>query len=390
MLRWVKIILIILIIIVVSGCWDRRELKSIGFVSCTGIDLSPDGKSVIYTSEVVKPRVSEASVSQSGGGVAGQATVQVRGKGETIMEAIRSTTFENSRKLDFTHSLALIISKDVAKKGLMPILDAHLRQRQFREIQWVLVAEGRAEDIIKGKSKMEKSIGITIDNLIKVSGDNSQVNPVNLQQLIEMLLSESGDATLPIIKLSNQRMVLLDNTAVFKKDKLVGELNRKQTRGILWLNGKFKSSVVRLKGPNGKPVDLEVLSQLFTSRPRPVIDEKGLSIKGKMTLNCTLAEQFSETDLTNTKTRKLVEEQMGIATKQEILSALEQAKKLHSDIFGFGDEFHRKYPKQWRKMKKNWDEHFQELSIDINVTAFIHHVGLINKPLANYQKGIDR
>ncbi len=32
--------------------------------------------------------------------------------------------------------------------------------------------------------------------------------------------------------------------------------------------------------------------------------------------------------------------------------------EFESDIFGFGSAFHRKYPKEWHKVKHNWNDIF--------------------------------
>lgn len=51
-----------------------------------------------------------------------------------------------------------------------------------------------------------------------------------------------------------------------------------------------------------------------------------------------------------------------------------------TDIFGFGIAFHHKYPKQWEKIKENWDEIFKNAEFQIEVKTSIIRTGLINKP----------
>ncbi len=51
------------------------------------------------------------------------------------------------------------------------------------------------------------------------------------------------------------------------------------------------------------------------------------------------------------------------------------------DILGFGQEFYRKRPNEWRKMEDNWDEIFEELPVNIHVTVNLKNAGTIKNSL---------
>ncbi|HPD01686.1 MAG TPA: Ger(x)C family spore germination C-terminal domain-containing protein, partial [Acetivibrio sp.] len=62
--------------------------------------------------------------------------------------------------------------------------------------------------------------------------------------------------------------------------------------------------------------------------------------------------------------------------------ALNKAQKeLKTDIFGFGEEIHRKHPKLWKKLKKEWSNKFPDLPVNITVEVETKQLGGIGKPL---------
>jgi spore germination protein KC len=61
--------------------------------------------------------------------------------------------------------------------------------------------------------------------------------------------------------------------------------------------------------------------------------------------------------------------------------ALNQVQKgMKIDVFGFGEAFHRKYPKEWMKMENQWQEAFPLLEVDKNITLRIQRPGLSTTP----------
>lgn len=43
--------------------------------------------------------------------------------------------------------------------------------------------------------------------------------------------------------------------------------------------------------------------------------------------------------------------------------------------------FHRKYPEEWKRIKKDWDEIFSKADFEIEVNTDIIRTGLINTPI---------
>lgn len=91
-----KIFLIIIIIFstyIVTGCWNSRELNTLGIATAIGIDWV-DGQ-ILATVEIINPRpvkgMSEAKP--------GDLVRYVQGSGDTIFEAARNIALKFDRKV---------------------------------------------------------------------------------------------------------------------------------------------------------------------------------------------------------------------------------------------------------------------------------------------------
>src|SRR5690625_408274 len=51
-------------------------------------------------------------------------------------------------------------------------------------------------------------------------------------------------------------------------------------------------------------------------------------------------------------------------------------------IFGFGETIYRSHPKVWKKVKKDWEENFANLNVEVNVNVSIKQLGTIGNPFS--------
>lgn len=95
-----------------------------------------------------------------------------------------------------------------------------------------------------------------------------------------------------------------------------------------------------------------------------------------------IGEQMSKVDLTTPDNFKELEERQAYAIEEEIIAALNKAKKeWGADIFKFGEEIHRKYPEEWKELEDKWDEEFKNIDVKIEVDAKLRRIRMGTKPV---------
>ncbi len=376
------IILILLIILFTGGCWNYRNINQLGIVSGIGIDLAKDPEKILLTVQVIKPGEVKGGGSSGGGGQGSQPqpVMIVESTGNTVFEAVRGAITGFSRRLYWPHNQIFIVGKDAAEKGVRKFLDFEIRDAETRPTAWVLITPGKAGDLIKTPGKMEKIPAREIAEMIEAQSATSQIGGFTAHDFVERLVSKTTAPVATEILLNKEGEAELTGTAIFKEDKLVGFIGKRETRGLLWVIGKVKSGIVVVKAPNDKG---KVSLELIRSKSKIKAEVKGSSIliKVKINVQSNLGDQTGVLDASKPELLKSLARREATAIRNEINAALKKAKELNADIFGFGDAVHRADPKAWKRLEPQWDKLFPDLKVELTVKANISRVGLIIKPI---------
>ena len=384
--KTIMIILLIMLTLGAGGCWNYRRLDQLGIVSGVGFDLDPESDKILLTIQVIKPGEVQGGggggSSGGGGGGGGQAqpVVTLESTGTTVFEAVREAVTKFSRRLFWPHNQVLIIGKEAAEKGVRRFMDFEIRDAEPRPTAWVLVTSGKAGDLIKAPAKIDKIPALEIAEMVRVQSATSKAGGFMTHDFVSRLVSKTNAPIATQIELNEKNEVQLAGTAIFKGDKLASFIGKRETRGLLWVLGKVKSSVIVVKAPRNKgDVSLEVTR----SRSKIEAEVKKESLRIKVTVNVlsNLGQQNSRRNLNSPAALKNLARLEAIAIRNEINAAIQRAKDLNADIFGFGEAVHRADPKEWKKLEPRWDKLFPELKVDLMVKTNISEAGLIIKPI---------
>lgn len=391
MKKYVFVLLILSFLL--TGCWDKRELNDLAITLAMGIDKVEDEYQV--SAQVVVP--SEVSMK----GSTGSTTVSLfTASGETVYEAIRRMTKVSPRKIYPGHLRMLVIGEELAKEGIGESLGILSRDWEFRPDFYIVIAKDKtATEILNVSTDIESIPANKIFNSLEMSEKAwAGTDGITLSELIGDLISDGEEAVLTGIQLignqeigsSKQNLETIspaaqlqyDNLAVFKEDKLVGWLTEEESRGYSDITNSVKSTVTPISCPNGGKTTIEVIQ--FNS------DVKGHINKGKPEVNISVkaegnvGEVECKIDLTKPGTidelEKIYEKELTEIINETIDTLQKQYK---ADIFGFGEAIHRSNPKEWNKMKENWDEEFSNLTVNVKVDMKLRLTGTIKNPSIN-------
>jgi spore germination protein KC len=379
----INILFIIVLVLSLSGCWNRRELNTLAIVMGIGIDQGKKENEMDMTVQLVDTSSMKSTKSSSSGGDSGSgsAYLNLKGSGSDLMSILRGFTHQISRKLYVAHNQVIVFGEDLAKQGIHDSLDFLLRDHECRLTVNVLVARGKASDIFDAEPQLEKIPMADINKRIELQGASSETAKLSVVDFMTHLTSNTFSAVAPLVEIKNdngKKVSLISGGAVFKKDKLVGELSKTQTRGYLWVMDKVKSGVIKVD-VNDQKVNLEIIKS--TRKVTPILKEDGsIEFKIKIVESGSISSQTGNENMSTAENAKLIEKEVEKQIKSEIQSAIDRAKELDSDIFGFGESIHRKSPEKWKSLEQDWDKLFKTLSINIDVKATVVAGGRLAKP----------
>jgi spore germination protein KC len=380
---------------IITGCWNRRELNDLAISTAVGLDKGKGGK-IIVTDQIL---YSEAASPKEGGGGQRAPVVLIEGTGDGAQQAVRKMTMKVSKKIYVGHLQILVIGEEMARSGIIESLEHYARDHEYRRDFYVIIAKGsRAKDILKVFTPFEAIPANKLrDSLESSSNAWGASAAIRFGELTSILISKGQEPILTGVTVegNTQQGAAKENVekiyvptnlkysglAVFKKDKLVGWLNQKDSLGVNFVRGKVKSSTIAIPCPeSNKPAFFEPIrtnskTKAKLMKGRPVIQVK-VSGEGNM------SDAHCPVDMSKQNAIRDMEKSLNETIKKIVESSIETAqKKYNSDIFGFGNVVERSIPKYWYKVENDWDDVFPDVPVIVTSDIKIREIFKTKKSL---------
>jgi spore germination protein KC len=277
-----------------------------------------------------------------------------------------------------------IFGEKAAKEGIQKDMDFLLRHPETRERAYVFVGEGKGRQYLEITPKLERTSSEVIRELSKARIGMD----VTMKELDEMLMGKAHAAALPYLEIrthkqnpkETMRAPEIVGTAIFRKDRMVGTITEKETRGVVWLKNKIKGYTVNVK-PEKTAGDLSLDPVSANIRLEPEIQNGKWNMNVQIRTEGNVLQNQTNYSLSDPQFQKSAEKAYQEAIKERIYLTLRPLQhKMKADIVGFADEFNRKYPDQWKRVENRWGEVFSKVKVNIDVDAYIRRQGSIIEP----------
>ena len=382
-----------LLLAFLPGCWNRREPEELALVLAAGFDMDQETGDFKIIAQIANPLGLGGEGPEAGGGGDAETTWVVAAMGETPFEASRNLITKSTREINFTHTTVVFFSEEIARQGLHQLLDFLDRERQFRLVAHPLVVDGDLRKAMEVDFVMEEvgAVGY-VRSLRNTSEDRAVTRSLFLRDIYNIFTQPGWEVTIPrahIItdeegEMIEESPVHMSGLAAFYKDRMVGWLNDKESRGLNWVIGDISRAVYVLEAPTegGRPASVEIFQSSSQMRARVQEDEVAITLEiqadGRLQETHTEEQWLTEeSELTRSLDRRLAQ-----AIRNDVRLALETAQQeLRSDIFGFGNLIYRTLPKEWDRLEGRWDEIFPRVRVEVIVDANVRRTGLIKDPL---------
>ncbi|MEC0518191.1 Ger(x)C family spore germination protein [Bacillus inaquosorum] len=398
-------VLMFLSVIVLPGCWDKRELTDLAIISAIGIDRTNEGNYVLHL-QIINP--GNVAGGLQGGGAGDRPPISVYSiEGDNMTEALRKASMKVSRRLYFAHTNLVVISEKLAREeGLDFVLDNLDRDTEFRTTATMVVAhKTKAENIVKILTPIDKIPSNKVNKTLDFTeAQYGRVVKTNIQDVLKTLAITTKAPVIPGYMMigDDKKGISMENTqatdpkailqadglAVFDKSgHLKYWIEDKESVGAVWLMNKIQHTFINADwGKTKDAVSLQITHQ--TTKLVPEMRNGRPHIHVHVTVEGIIDAVKYPFQLSNPKVLADIEKALNKELEKEISHAVKKIKKNKIDFIGFGDTIYRKYPKQWEKMKDTWDkEYLPELPVDVKAETYIRRTGLRNNPLRHQLKG---
>ncbi|WP_409342926.1 Ger(x)C family spore germination protein [Paenibacillus sp. MBLB4367] len=395
--KWLVALLLAALLLESTGCWNRRELNTLGIAVGYGIDKA-DGQFRLSV-QVVDP--GEAA-SRKGSSSLSPVTIY-SATGNSVFEALRRMTKESPRKIYSSHVRILVIGESLAREGISDALDFLSRDHELRNDFYIVVAKDtQAENVLKVLTSLEKIPSINLFNSLETSEKAwAPTRKVTLNELIADLTDEGKQAILTGIELSRdeetgntrQNVEMIDpvdrirysGLAVFNGDKLIGWLNEDESKVYNYVTDHVKSTVGMLNCPQGGQMSVEVIRSQTKVKGKVKDGKPAIDLNVRMEVN--VGEVACHVDLTKVQSIDELTKLANQTVEGFIKTAIKKMQKQYKvDIYGFGQVIHRAQPKLWKQIGKDWDAHFVNLPVSVKADTKIRRLGTVSNSFIEEMK----
>ncbi|MHA6480523.1 Ger(x)C family spore germination protein [Paenibacillus sp. strain BS8-2] len=394
--KLVTLIICTLSLLVITGCWNRRELNEIAIVTGFGIDPADEGYTVSV--QVVDP----GEVAAGLGGRGNSPVTTYHATGETVMEAIRKMTVMTPRKLYFSHLRIFVIGEQQARKGIGEVLDMMSRDQEARPDFYIVVAKGHtALDVLNVLTPMEMIPAAKLFSSLEVSEKAwAPTVSVQLDDLISDIVSTGIQPALtgieiegPLKKGSTISNLRTPNTpaqlrysgiAIFRADMLKGWFNESESKGFTFITNRLKSTVIVTDCEGGGKLAIEIIRA--ESKIKGTVKNGEPSAQVSLRAEANVADVECKVNLTGNQSFDELQQKAELVMRQNAEDAIARAKKLKVDVFGFGNAIHRADPSYWRQVEERWDKVFADMPVELNMQVNIRRIGTIGESFLNKMK----
>ncbi len=377
-MKKIKLLIILMPLFFITGCFNYRELNELAITSAVGIDKTEDGYKI--TIQIINTQKNGADTNSS---MEQPKFVTYTSEDKNLQESLRKVILESSRRIYADHIQILVIGSELAEDGIYDILDLFFRNSELRkQFQVVIARDCKAEDILKVVTPLEtlnsKHIneGLAVDNKYLGVGE-----VVDFEQLVASYLDSNKEIVLPSVTLKekNEEGDNIENTestepeenviestmALFKDDKLLGFLGEEESIALSFIRGAINNTVLSYECDNNK----YVVGEIINTKTDVSMETDPLKAKIKITGNLNINEVTCDLDLEDLETVNEIESNLEDELKSHISDTIDKIRDEYNiDPFGFRDILYKTNPKYYKEIKDNWyDTVFKDLDVDIDV-----------------------
>ena len=369
-----KVILSLIILFCLTGCWNYNELNDYSIVS--GVAIDKDGDE--YEASVL---ISNSPKNSSDSSNSSESQVVVySGKGKSIFSALKQIGLISPKELYFGSFSVLILSEEVAKDGVNNAVDFFVRYPNSRKNFYVVLSkENKAKDTLKIITPLTSfpSQNIT-DNVRSTTELQGIISSINFNDFLSTILSDGVEATVNCIEVKGNKeegsseentkssepkaYTKLGNLGIFKDDKLIDWANRDESLGINIINGNTREMFLDLEYEDGYVV---IDSTSFSSDINVELKNNKPTININLSGEARIIEVKGANDLEDSKVIEELQKKANKKIKKRANQAIDLAIKNKTDIFGFGQKFYQEYPEYFKSVKDEWNNNLEEIEINV-------------------------
>jgi germination protein, ger(x)C family len=378
-----RIKFLILLLPLLSGCYNYRELNELGITTAVSIDYKDNNFYVI--AEVINPiKQQDASSSNN------SPFINYNSSSSSLQDAFRKVVLESPRQLYAAQLEIIVLSEEVVNNHLEEVLEYFARDPESRTEIKIIVA--KTEDSTKAITLQTLLTSLSSSNIINSLDLQSKVlgmsYPVTLNELLNMYIDPYLEVVLPSMTLygnyeigdekenittsSPKAIVKIDGSTITKDNKILGYLDLEESKILNLINGKLKETIIKMNYYDGyiifEPNRIKVSREL---------DIKNNIIKINISGYSKTKEIQSNINLKDPKEVEKLNKALNMELEKKITDTFNSIReKYGTDVFGFQELYYRTNYKYFKENCTNWYEDiYPKIKLEVKANVRLYEKG---------------
>ncbi|MCB8816798.1 Ger(x)C family spore germination protein [Desulfosporosinus shakirovi] len=386
---------IIACLLFLTGCWGKKEVEDLAPLLGVGFDQGEQPGTFLVTEQFARPKKDSSSGAEIEDRTFSVEASSVREAFEKFSEVAYRTPFMGSLKV-------IIIGEDFAKSGdFNNILDFFQRYAEFRRSMYLVLAKGKAQDILNLKLRSGLLPAMAIKSNIE-GGDEISVFPtVRLGHYLTILGTKSTAPIFPVVESVKSREgveykedgkdeageIRIHGAGVMHGDYLADYLTDEEAKGYMWLENDVIHRLINTVDLNENSVKFggQVLKANTKYRVKVNNDKMEIQyqIKTSIAIDEILGPQKQLSGLEWVELVKQAEKDFAKVIEKECESSIKKERELGLDFLGIGRHIEQKNSAYWKTIKDQWEAEIADFPISLEVKVTIHHSGMSSSSASN-------
>jgi Ger(x)C family germination protein len=360
-----SLIFILSFTMILTGCWDSAEINDREYVFAVGIDKIDDVLN--FTAEV--PKINEGSEQQH--------SVYTE-ESENFSKFFNERFLKTEKVISDRLMQVIVIGESTIKDSdaVKKIFDEIQRSPQINRRVKIAVSKGDAKDIINTEIPNNPVVGRFLSDMLVKTKRESYQDIFTFDEAI-LNLGEYGSAIIPLV-VTEDDSLKIEGSAIVKDYKLAGYLNNDENEIVMLLldssNSKLSNMIIDV---DGSSLSLDAASVSMTKETN--LQDNILTVDYYVTLY-TYIESFTlennslqDQDFLE-KVKQTAKEDISKRTDDTIVKL---QKVYKTDVLRVKDNLYKYHKSDFDKIKENYDDIFENASINVHYNIKIKSVGLV-------------
>lgn len=379
MKKYRVLIIIIIISLILTGCWDYNDVNKRSITLSVGVDNVHNSKGVEFSGEIARLGPSKGG-KEEGGGQIGSASITSSftfvSKGKDFEEA--RANYNNEIPLnDFSGATrAVVFSKEYAKDpGIDSYINRVINLFGFRSALLIAVSDIPTNELFNTKIKNDISIGHAIEDTLRhLSEEGNIVYKTIYETNSDILLKDVG-YLIPYIGIRDSSISVLGYAVMSDYSKLIDIIKPNQVSTVNFLISKNAVQRKAYKCPIHPTQDISVKTSLKKRKIKTSTTNNSINIDIALDLKSEIQYPYHK-QLHSKNDIELLEKSIENQTKEDVIKILKKSQEdFKIDCFDFARYFRAQNPEVYKNI--SWKEEYPNINFTVKVKTKLINTNLL-------------